>query len=94
MLATKPYQEMYLYDCGSIPLSSDVTADPNRLNPRLAEMMNFRKEIKVWGSDSWAYDTLSMMEDGVADALVGILTGMSAADAGRQLQGKIEDAEK
>jgi ABC-type glycerol-3-phosphate transport system substrate-binding protein len=54
LLATKPYQEMYLYDCGSIPLSSEVTVDPSRLNPRLAEMLNFRKEIQVWGRDSWA----------------------------------------
>jgi hypothetical protein len=93
MFVDKTRQEAYLYQISNVPVRTDLTINQSRLNPLLAQLMNYKNtEIKVWGSDAWAYDTLAIMEDVVGDALVGALTGMSAADASRQIQTRLEEA--
>jgi ABC-type glycerol-3-phosphate transport system substrate-binding protein len=93
MFVDKTRQEAYLYQVANIPVRTDLVIDQSRLNPLLAQLIDYKNnEIKVWGSDAWAYDTLAIMEDVVGDALVGALTGMSAIDASRQIQSRLEEA--
>jgi ABC-type glycerol-3-phosphate transport system substrate-binding protein len=93
MFVDKVRQEAYLYQISNVPVRTDLAVDRSRLNPLLAQLIDFKtNEIKVWGSDVWAYDTLAIMEDVVGDALVGALTGMSAQDASRQIQSRLEEA--
>jgi raffinose/stachyose/melibiose transport system substrate-binding protein len=95
MFVDKPRQEAYLYQVSNVPVRTDLVVEESRLNPLLAQLINFKNnEIRVWGSDVWAYDTLAIMEDVVGDAMVGALTGMSAQNASRQIQTRLEEAER
>jgi ABC-type glycerol-3-phosphate transport system substrate-binding protein len=83
----KPLQAEYVYRLGTFPVRDDVTLEPSKVSPIFLELLNYRnKEVKVFGTDIWSYDTLPVMEDVVGDGLVGALTGMSAIDACRQIQ--------
>jgi ABC-type glycerol-3-phosphate transport system substrate-binding protein len=95
MFVDRIHQEAFLYQATSIPVRQGITVDTSRLNPLMVQVLNFRNtEIKVWGSDCWAYDPLPNMETVLYDALAGLLNGMSAADTGKQIQSKLEQAER
>ncbi|MDR0599049.1 MAG: extracellular solute-binding protein [Treponema sp.] len=94
MFLDKAHQEMYLYEVSNVPLRTDLAVDESRLNPLLAELLRYKKDVTVWGTDAWAYDTLPIMEDAVGDALVGALTNLTAQQAAQQIQLAIEEAER
>jgi ABC-type glycerol-3-phosphate transport system substrate-binding protein len=94
MFLDKAHQEMYLYDVSNVPLRTDLAVNESRLNPLLAQLLQHKKDVMVWGTDVWAYDTLPIMEDVVGDALVGALTNLTPQQAGAQIQQAIEEAER
>lgn len=94
MFASKATQEKYAYDCGNIPVRSDVVLDETKVSPILAQLLEIKEnDVQVWGSDAWAYDTVAVLEDIVGEAFVGAVTGMTAEDAAAQIQGRLEAAE-
>lgn len=95
MFASKATQEKYAYDCGNIPVRSDVNLDDGKISPLLSELLEIKEsDVQIWGSDAWAYDTVAVLEDIVGEALVGAVTGMSAQDAAGQIQERLEEADK
>lgn len=94
MFANKSTQEKYAYDCGNIPVRNDVNLDSEKLSPLLNELLEIKEnDVEVWGSDAWAYDTESSLENIVGEALVGAVTGMAAEEAAAQIQERLEAAE-
>ncbi len=91
MFASKSTQEKYAYECGNIPVRSDLDLDTSKMSPQLATLLEIKaNDVKVWGSDAWAYDTVAVLEDIVGEAFVGALTGMTAEEAAEQIQGRLE----
>ena len=94
MFAGKETQEKFAYDCGNIPVRNDVDLDSSKISPILAQLLEIKaNDVKVWGSDAWAYDTVAVLEDIVGEAFVGAVTGMTAEDAAAQIQARLEEAE-
>ena len=94
MFAGKETQEKFAYDCGNIPVRNDVDLDSSKISPILAQLLEIKaNDVKVWGSDAWAYDTVAVLEDIVGEAFVGAVTGMTAEDAATQIQTRLEEAE-
>lgn len=94
MFANKENQQRYAYDCGNIPVRGDVELDESKMSPLLASLLDIKEnEVKVWGSDAWAYDTVAVLEDIVGEAFVGALTGMTAEEAAEQIQTRLESAQ-
>lgn len=94
MFDGKETQEKFAYDCGNIPVRNDVDLDSSKISPILAQLLEIKaNDVKVWGSDAWAYDTVAVLEDIVGEAFVGAVTGMTAEDAAAQIQARLEEAE-
>lgn len=93
MFAGKETQQRYAYDCGNIPVRNDVELEADKMSPLLSDLLEIKEnEVKVWGSDAWAYDTVAVLEDIVGEAFIGALTGMTAEDAAEQIQSRLEAA--
>ena len=93
MFADKETQQRYAYDCGNIPVRNDVELDADKMSPLLSDLLEIKeKDVKVWGSDAWAYDTVAVLEDIVGEAFIGALTGMTADEAAEQIQSRLEAA--
>ena len=93
MFASKETQQRYAYDCGNIPVRNDVELETDKMSPLLADLLTIKEnDVKVWGSDAWAYDTVAVLEDIVGEAFIGALTGMTADEAAEQIQSRLEAA--
>ena len=89
--ASKETQQRYAYDCGNIPVRSDVELDSSKMSPLLFALLDIKaSEVKVWGSDAWSYDTVAVLEDIVGEAFTGALTGMTAEEASSQIQSRLD----
>lgn len=93
MFASKETQQRYAYDCGNIPVRNDVELEADKMSPLLSDLLEIKEnDVKVWGSDAWAYDTVAVLEDIVGEAFIGALTGMTAEEAAEQIQSRLEAA--
>ena len=92
MFTNRDSQLQYAEEIGNVPVRNDLDLDSANVNSLLRACLDFKEnEIKVWGSDAWAYDTAAVLEDIVAEALTGAVTGMTAEEATRQIQERLDE---
>lgn len=89
MFTSKDNAVKFIQQTKQLP-ATEVNTSSVQVDPVLKQLIGFKDEIKVTGSDSFAYDPLPQMEQKLSDAVMSVVMGGSPSDACKTIQQEID----